>query len=117
MKSLSVILSFASILAYGEYSNAACNAMVNNRPMSAEFCRHATAIYGYVEPGHYLLDRAGNWIKLDPPYSSGNIYRDAEGSSESGSWSYRSNTTGGTRDDTIGKDSDGCYYAFGWSNC
>lgn len=38
----------------------------------------ATKIYGYVSPGHYLFDGAGNWVKLDYPDagSTGNIYQD-----------------------------------------
>ena len=84
MKLMLVGLLFISIMSLG-VANAACNAMVNDRPMSAELCRTATRIYGHVSPGHYLLDGAGNWVKLDYPDagSTGNIYQDG-GSKESG---------------------------------
>ncbi len=87
MKLMLLGLLFISIMCRG-VANAACNAIVNNRPMSAELCRMATRIYGHVSPGHYLLDGARKWVKLDYPDagSTGNIYRDArsEGPRRSG---------------------------------
>jgi hypothetical protein len=86
VKSISVGLVFISMMAQGLPAHAACNAVVNNRPMTMESCRRVIAVYGYVTPGHYLADDSGNWIKLDEPYagSRGNIYRDARGSGGSG---------------------------------
>jgi len=77
--SISVFIVFFSIMTHGLYAYAACNAMVNNRPMSAELCRAVKAVYGYVAPGHYWMDSSGNWVKLDAPSagSIGNIYQDA----------------------------------------
>jgi hypothetical protein len=79
MKSIAMGLVVASMLAHGLYANAACNAVVNGRPMSAQLCREAIAVYGYVTPGRYRFDDAGNWVKLDAPNagSRGNLYQDA----------------------------------------
>ena len=86
IKSISVGLVFASMMVQGLYANAACNAVVNDRPMSAKLCRDVIAVYGYVTPGRYRFDDAGNWVKLDAPHvgSRGNLYRDGERSRDSG---------------------------------
>jgi hypothetical protein len=81
---------FFAIMALGivgagvETSYAACNAIVNGRPMSQQECASATAIYGYVEPGYYWLDAQGNWGKRGAAYPQGNLYRDAQRRSAQG---------------------------------
>ena len=59
-------------------AEAACNATVNGAPMSIELCAAVYQIYGGVVPGHYQVDRAGNWVNLANPSHNGNFYRDAE---------------------------------------
>jgi hypothetical protein len=69
---------------------AACRATINGQAMTAQECRLARQIYGYVEPGDYLRDSHGNWVKIGDPNSRGNIYRDAQrprGSGGSRHWS------------------------------
>ena len=77
-KKLVLGAAFIFTIVQALHANAACNAVVNGRPMSAHDCSIATEIYGYVTPGHYWMDKAGNWVKLDSPYagSTGNIYKD-----------------------------------------
>ncbi len=86
VKAISVKLVFISMMMQCLPAHAACNAVVNGRPMTMEACRNVIAVYGYVTPGRYLADESGNWVKLDAPYadSRGNIYRDAQGSGGSG---------------------------------
>jgi hypothetical protein len=86
MKSISMGLVLASMMTQGLYANAACNAVVNGYPMSAQLCREAIAVYGYITPGRYWFDDAGNWVKLDAPHagSRGNLYRDGRRSRDSG---------------------------------
>jgi len=67
-----------------EKSYAACNAVVNGRPMSQQECASATAIYGYVEPGYYWLDGQGNWGRAGVAHAQGNLYRDAQRRSAQG---------------------------------
>ena len=65
-------------------ANAACNATVNDQPMSMEICRTAWQIYGSVVPGNYYVDQAGNWVNVDNPAHRGNFYSDAQGSGGGG---------------------------------
>ncbi len=83
IKSISRGLVLILTMVQGLNANAACNAMVNGRPMSMDLCRIATRVYGYVTPGYYRMDGKGNWVKLDAPSagSQGNLYHDAQGSS------------------------------------
>jgi hypothetical protein len=62
-------------------SQAACNALVNGRPMTPQECSIALQVYGRVVPGRYAADAYGNWVNLDNPAHRGNTYRDAERSS------------------------------------
>lgn len=75
-------------------------------------------------PGHYWLMENGNWGVMGNPQPMGNIYAGVQagpgaggGSGQinpDGSWSYDSPYTGGGG---VGGTSDGCIYAFEWSNC
>lgn len=73
-------------------ANAACGAFVNGRPMTDDWCRTATQIYGYVQPGRYVADDRGNWFNLDTG-QSGNVYLDSQSPGRRGS----SNNGGGGR--------------------
>lgn len=77
--------------------HAACDATINGRPMTAEECDVATRIYGYVEPGDYLRDSRGNWVKVGDPYKRGNVYLDAQRQGDSGDSGYWSDGEGLTR--------------------
>lgn len=64
-------------------TQAACNVIVNNRPMTVEECRIALQVYGRVEPGYYYADNYGNWVKSDGS-ARGNYYVDAQRGQGSG---------------------------------
>jgi hypothetical protein len=66
-------------------AEAACfAATVNGRAMSAAECALAREAYGYVAPGHYLVDDQGNWVNLSNPAARGNLYLDARRGSGGG---------------------------------
>ncbi|MEM6466410.1 MAG: hypothetical protein AAF679_07880 [Pseudomonadota bacterium] len=92
MPRLSTVTKFAAVccaaLMAGQVAQAACNATVNGRPMTAEECRVNTAVYGSVLPGTYRADSNGNWVHLESG-RTGNTYRDAK---RSGGGSHRGNS-------------------------
>jgi hypothetical protein len=89
--------------------HAACNATVNGQPMSMELCMTALQIYGGVEPGHYQLDQAGNWVNLSNPSLRGNLYRDAQGSG-GGSGGTGNSSDGGLTRTPFGSVGGGYYF-------
>ena len=85
-------------------ASAACGAFVNGRPMTHDWCRIATQIYGYVQPGRYVADDRGNWYNLDTG-QSGNVYADAQYSGHRGG---SGNGGGGRWTSTTIDPSGGC---------
>ena len=105
---------------------AACGATVNGVPMTVEQCNFTQQKYGYVEPGHYWMNDNGTWGRVGDSTPRGNIYsgiyqsRDGlyGGSGEryeNGAWIHNQDDLLGGG--AVGGDGNGCYYAYGWSNC
>lgn len=93
-------------LAFASGADAACNAIVNGRPMSMELCQAAWQIYGGVLPGHYYVDEDGNWVNLNNPAHTGNFYRDAQGPRGGGG----GGGSGGLTRTPFGDVGDGYYF-------
>lgn len=114
--------------------------IINGYTLNAQELSNLERLLGTrVYPGNYLYDQQSTcWKELNSgaqgcvsggsQYSSNNYsqtYTDGNGGgihgtrygsgewNGNGDWSYYSNTAGGG----VGGSSDGCVYAFGWSNC
>ena len=85
-KTLLQCVVFFGIVATSGTAFAACNAMINGRPMTHQECSVAIQVYGTVIPGRYGMDANGNWWNLDNPWHRGNTYQDAQRNSQGGSF-------------------------------
>lgn len=97
------------IMAYVTDGHAACGATINGRPMTVKECIVAKHIYGYVEPGDYLQDSRGNWVKIGNPAIRGNIYLDAQRKKASGG-SRHGNESGGLTRTPFGSVGGGYFF-------
>lgn len=103
--SVAAMLAVMAMMPAG--ADAACGATLNGAPMPPNICAAAQQVYGSVEPGHYWMDRSGNWGYLGSPLVRGNLVRDAQGGRTGGggrSWTYRG--SGGN----AGSDGNCSYY-------
>jgi hypothetical protein len=107
-------------------AQAFCNATINGVPMTAEQCNFAIQKYGSVQPGHYWMDANGTWGVMGDPTPRGNInsgiyetrpgvYGGSGERYDNGAWIHNQDSLLGGG--AVGGDGDGCYYAYGWSNC
>ena len=87
-KRLLPCVAFFGIVATSGTAVAACNALINGRPMTYEECALAIQVYGSVVPGRYGVDADGNWWNLDNPMHRGNTYRDAQRNQQNNGGSF-----------------------------
>lgn len=89
----SIAAALAFIAMMPGSGHAACGATLNGVPMPPNICAAAQQVYGSVTPGHYWMDRSGNWGYLGSPVVRGNLLRDAQGGGQGGGgggpWTYR----------------------------
>lgn len=115
------VLLMWSMLASAEHGGA--QVFINGQQLRATEVATLEAQLGTrITPGYYAVNfQNGCWTNLSTGASgclggSSNSYASRYGSGErnaQGDWSHWSDLAGGG----VGGTGDGCYYAFGWSNC
>lgn len=114
-----VLLTCGSSVYSASYST---NVIINGQELSgAELAALEVKLGTRVVPGNYIANyQSGCWTNLSTGASgcinSAGSYTSSYGSGErnsNGDWSHWSDLEGGG----VGGTGDGCYYAFGWSNC
>lgn len=76
--------TLVSAIVFSPEAEAACMALVNGCPMTAQECGAVRSVYGSVLPGRYAADARGNWVNLDNPRHRGNIYTGGRGAGGGG---------------------------------
>ena len=95
-RSALLALLFVLISGFSHFAFAACDVMINGRPMTEEECATAIQIYGQVIPGEYLMDEYGNWVNINNPAHRGNTYTDAQNNQNTYQEGYGGSWGGGS---------------------